>query len=74
MKDLENILQLFYNSKMDLIICGDINLNYLEETIRVKQLKALFKTFNLISIGTFPTRICASTSTGIDNLVYSQRD
>jgi exonuclease III len=50
MKNLEHILRLFYNSKMDFIICGDINLNFLEETIRVKQLKALFKTFNLISI------------------------
>jgi hypothetical protein len=55
---------------MDLIICGDINLNFLEETIRVKQLKALFKTFNLISIVTFPTRICASTSTAIDISKY----
>jgi hypothetical protein len=34
----------------------------------VKQLKALFKTFKLISIVTFPTRICASTSTAIDNI------
>jgi hypothetical protein len=47
MTDLEHILQLFYNPKVDLIIYGDINLNYLEETNRVKQLNALFKTFNL---------------------------
>jgi exonuclease III len=46
MMDLQHILQLLYNSKTDLIICGDINLNYLEETIRVKQLKGLFKTSN----------------------------
>jgi exonuclease III len=32
MKELEHILQLF-NSKRDLIICGDINLNYLEDVI-----------------------------------------
>jgi hypothetical protein len=34
----------------------------------VKQLKARFKTFNLISTVTFPTRICVSTSTTIDNI------
>ena len=42
---LEHILQLLYNPKIDLIICGDININYLEESNRVKQLNALLKTF-----------------------------
>jgi hypothetical protein len=68
MMDLEHIQQLIYNPKIDFIICGDINLNYLEGTNKVKQLNALFKTFNLISTVTFPTRICASTSTAIDNI------
>jgi hypothetical protein len=53
---------------VDLIISGDINLNYLEETNRMKQLNALFETFNLISTVTFPARICASISTAIDNI------
>jgi hypothetical protein len=57
-----------YNPKTDLVVCGDINLNYLEEANRVKQLNALFKTFNLISTVTFPTRICASTRTVIDSI------
>jgi exonuclease III len=43
MKELEHILRLLFNSKRDLIICGDINLNYLEKSTRVKQLKALLK-------------------------------
>jgi hypothetical protein len=68
MDHLELILQLLYNPKTDLVICGDINLNDLEETNRVKQLNALLKTFNLISTVTFPTRICASTSTVTDNI------
>jgi hypothetical protein len=34
----------------------------------VKQLNALLKTFNLISTVIFSTRICASTSTVIDNI------
>jgi hypothetical protein len=67
---LEHILQLMYNPKIAFTICGDINLNYLEGTNKVKQLNTLFKTFNLISTVTFPRRICASTSTGtaIDNI------
>jgi hypothetical protein len=38
---LEHILQLLYKPKIDLIICGDIKINYLEESNRVKQLIAL---------------------------------
>jgi hypothetical protein len=66
MNYLEHIL--LYNPKIDLIICGDININYLEESNRVKQLNALFKTFNLVNTFTFPTRIWGSTSTAIDNI------
>jgi hypothetical protein len=68
MAHLELILQSLYNLKTDIVVCGDINLNYLKETKRVKQLNDLFKTFNLTSIVNFPTRICASTSTAIDNI------
>jgi exonuclease III len=68
MDHLELILQSLYNPKTGIVICGDINLNYLEETKRVKQLNDLFKTFNLTSIANFPTRICASTSTAINNI------
>jgi hypothetical protein len=65
MLDLEHILQLIYNSKIDFTICGEINFNYLEGTNKAKQLNTLFKTFNLISTVTFPTRICAISSTAI---------
>jgi hypothetical protein len=68
MNDVEHILQLLYNPKIDVVICGDINLNYLDETLRLKQLKALCETFNLIRIINFPTRTGASTSTAIDNI------
>jgi hypothetical protein len=35
---LELILKLLYNPKIDLIVCGDININYLENSNKVKQL------------------------------------
>jgi exonuclease III len=66
---LEQILHTLYNPKKDLIICGDININYLEETNRVKQLNPLLKSYNLTNTVTFPTRIGKSTSTAIANIV-----
>jgi hypothetical protein len=65
---LENIVHSLYNPKNDLIICRDMNVNFLEESSRVKQLNALLKTFNLVTVVTFPTRICGHTSTSIDNV------
>ena len=65
---LENIVHSLYNSKNDIIICGDMNVNYLEESSRVKQLNALLKTFNLDNVVTFPTRISRHSSTCIDTV------
>jgi hypothetical protein len=45
-----------------------MNVNYLEESSRVKQLNALLKTFNLVNVVTFPTRICGQSGTSIDNV------
>jgi hypothetical protein len=56
MNDLEHILQLLYNPKTDVATCGDIKLNYLDEILRVKQLRAICETFNLISIINFPPK------------------
>jgi exonuclease III len=63
---LELILKLLYNPKIDLIVCGDININYLENSNKVKQLNALIQTYNLIHTVSFPTRISKSSSTAID--------
>jgi hypothetical protein len=68
MTHLENLLQFLYNLKMDLIICGDINIEYLRVSNRVKQLNTLLKTYNLSNIINFPTRIGKTTSTAIDTI------
>jgi hypothetical protein len=39
---METIILKIYKPKIDLIICGDMNINYLEESKRVKQLYTLF--------------------------------
>jgi exonuclease III len=65
---LESVLnQLFSNSK-NVIICGDININYLENTNNKLHLDSLLASYNLYSIVDFPTRISSSASTAIDNI------
>jgi hypothetical protein len=46
-------------------MCGDINVNYLNEDNRKNQL--VMHSYNLNSVVTFPTRVGLSTSTLIDN-------
>ena len=56
-----------YHESYNIIICGDINVNYLNDDSRKKQLDAILFSYNLIGIVTFPTRVDISTSTIIDN-------
>jgi endonuclease/exonuclease/phosphatase family metal-dependent hydrolase len=68
MSQLETIIHQLYNPKIDLIICGDMNISYLEESNRVKQLNTLFKTTNLVNVVSFPRRMHRYSSTSIDNI------
>jgi uncharacterized protein YejL (UPF0352 family) len=63
---LDNILKHLYTPNLDLIIVGDININYLVDSTRKRQLEALLKTYNLISIVNFPTRTQQKSATAID--------
>jgi hypothetical protein len=65
---LDNILKHLYTPTLDLIIVGDININYLVDSTRKRQLEALLKTYNLISIVNFPTRTQQKSATAIDNV------
>jgi hypothetical protein len=66
MTNLANILQSLFNSNSDIILCGDLNIDFLQDSNRVKQLNALLQTFNLQNIINFPTRIGRFSSTAID--------
>jgi hypothetical protein len=51
------------------MICGDININYLDENChKQRQLDALFATYNLISAVQFPTRSLNGSVSAIDNV------
>jgi exonuclease III len=62
------ILNKLYNNKVEFIICGDVNINYLENSDRRQQLDALLNTYNLIGTVSFPTRIVNNSRTAIDNI------
>jgi exonuclease III len=52
---LDNILNTLQNNKSEFIICGDMNINYLENCDRRQQLDTLLSTYNLIGTANFPT-------------------
>jgi hypothetical protein len=54
--------------KSNLIICGDVNVNCLQESDEKSQLDALLKSHNLFSIVKFPTRTYKNSSSAIDNI------
>ena len=63
-------LELFINSvcttKTQLVICGDINVDYLLIHNRRQQLDMLLANYNLTSIVDFPTRTTHGSCTDID--------
>jgi exonuclease III len=55
LQKLDNILNTLHNNKSEFIICGDMNINYLQNCDRKQQLNMLLSTYNLIGMVNFPT-------------------
>jgi exonuclease III len=68
LKRLDDILKLFYKVGSKIILCGDINVDYLIEDVKKRQLNELLLTYNLTPIVHFPTRTLGSSSTATDNI------
>ena len=69
MKGIDTILNQLYKPNIDIIVCGDININYLDENCnKRRQLDALLATYNLISTVRFPTRSLNGSVSAIDNI------
>jgi hypothetical protein len=64
----KNILNKVYKPGAHIIICGDININYLNESKEKLELNNLLNSYNLVSIVHFPTRITSNSRTLIDNI------
>ena len=65
---LNTILQSLYTPMLHFIICGDININYLNESKNKNLLDNLLLFYNLTSIINFPTRVQNTSATATDNI------
>jgi hypothetical protein len=64
---LDNIIKTLHKDDLKLIICGDINIDFLVDSDRKRQLDAVHLTYNLSANVHFPTRSQGNSSTAIDN-------
>ena len=65
---METIIQLFYIPTLHIIICGDINTNYLMESEKINQLDNLLLSHTLTNIINFPTRVQNTFATAVGNV------
>jgi len=63
---LDMILQKLYNNKYNIVICRDVNINYLIYNNRRSQLDAILHSYNLTGIVEFPTRFGLNSRTAVD--------
>ena len=68
LNSLVSILNQLYTNSINIIICGGININYLDNTNNKLQLDSLLASYDLYSTVDFPTRINDCSSTAIDNI------
>ena len=65
---LDSIIKTLYKVNFKLIICGDINIDYLSDNDKKRQLDAMLLSYNLLAIVHFPTRSQNQSNTAIDNI------
>jgi exonuclease III len=65
---LDQILQKLSKLKLDIIICGDFNINYLTDNTNRTQMDAMLMSYNLVKTVTFPTRFDQNSCSVIDNI------
>jgi len=68
LQTLDKVLQSLYTSVSHIIICGDININYLIENNRKRRLDNMLLMHNLTGVVNFPTRINGTLALAIDNI------
>jgi len=68
LNNLETILNSISSNSMELIICGDFNVNFFNNNVHKQLLNSLLATYGLYSTVQFPTRICNNSVPTIDNI------
>jgi hypothetical protein len=73
LNSLEVILNRIHTRSIKIILCGDININYLDDTGSNKpRLNTLLASYHLSSIVNFPTRVSGTSATAIDNIFINR--
>jgi hypothetical protein len=67
LNQLDLILQNLYSNKYNIVICGDVNVNYLIDN-NSRQRDAVSHSYNLVGIFKFPTRFGLNSHTAIDSV------
>jgi exonuclease III len=67
-KGLDNIIKKIYKPDVPLIVCGDININYLIHSKAKQEVNNILNSYNLISVINFPTRVKNNLRSAIDNI------
>jgi len=67
-KGLDYIINKIYKLCVQLIICGDININYLIESKEKQEINNIINSYNLVIVINFPTRIKNNSRSAIDNI------
>jgi endonuclease/exonuclease/phosphatase (EEP) superfamily protein YafD len=70
---LDNILNYLHRHNLEFILCGDININYLESKSRKLKLEDMLNTYNAKDTVYFPTRIANNSATLIDHIFIDNR-
>ena len=65
---LDSILNFLHNNTIEIIICGDFNVDYLNDNDKKSKLDKLLVSYNLYSTVNFPTRIYNNSIMAIDNI------
>jgi hypothetical protein len=71
--DLLGLLRKLVVNKVKVIICGDINVNFMVDSSKKRQLEVMLASFNLGSVVTFPTRYGRNISTAIENIFLDEQ-
>jgi len=72
LNNLEEALNHIYNNTVDIILCADFNINYLNDNQEKQALNSSLTSYILYSKIDFPTRIYSTSQTIIDNIFINK--
>jgi len=72
LNNLEEALNRIYNNTVDIILCGDFNINYFNDNQDKQALNSLLSSYSLYKIIDFLTRIFNNSQTMIDNIFINK--